>query len=103
MSKQVQVDREAEEEIVLTIEHYNQARYGLGFEFMTEVDAELDALQRPGPECRPVTGLPTELGVRRKRLPRFPYAIVFIEQETTVRVISVMHSHRSPAYLRGRI
>jgi hypothetical protein len=50
-----------------------------------------------------VIGLPPELGIRRKLLARFPFAIVFIEQDTIVHVISVMHGHRRPAYWRRRI
>lgn len=57
-------------------------------------------LEAPGPECGPVIGLPRELGVRRKLLARFPYAIVFVESDAFVRVISVMHGHRRPAYWR---
>jgi toxin ParE1/3/4 len=52
---------------------------------------------------RPVIGLPRELGVRRKLPARFPYAIVFVESDTFVRVISVMHGHRRPAYWRRRL
>lgn len=55
------------------------------------------------PECVPVIGLPRELGVRRKLLARFPYAIVFVERDTSVHVISVMHGHRRPAYWRRRL
>lgn len=47
-------------------------------------------------------GLLRELGVRRKLLVRFPYAIVFVEGDTFVRVISVMHGHRRPAYWNRR-
>jgi hypothetical protein len=79
MTKSIRVDAEAEEEIVHAI------------------------LEAPGPECGPVIGLPRELGVRRKLLARFPYAIVFVESETHVRVISVMHGHRRPAYWRRRL
>lgn len=48
-------------------------------------------------------GLPSEMGVRRKLLSRFPYAIIFIESSDRVRIISVMHGHRQPAYWLRRI
>jgi hypothetical protein len=51
----------------------------------------------------PVIGLPREFGVHRKLLARFPYAIVFVESDTFVRVISVMHGHRRPAYWHRRL
>lgn len=103
MKKPIRVDAEAEEEIAHAIERYEKEREGLGFEFWEELSTAIDALAEPGPECGPVIGLPRELGVRRKLLLRFPYAIVFLEGDRFVRVISVMHGHRRPAYWRRRI
>ncbi|HWU91045.1 MAG TPA: hypothetical protein VN253_27455 [Kofleriaceae bacterium] len=103
MKKTIRIDAEAEEEIAHAIERYEKEREGLGFEFWDELSTAIDALEEPGPECGQVVGLPSELGVRRKLLSRFPYAIVFVESETRVRVISVMHGHRQPAYWFRRI
>jgi plasmid stabilization system protein ParE len=103
MKKSLRIDAEAEEEIAHAIDHYENEREGLGFEFWTEVSDAIDALDEPGPECGPVIGLPRELGVRRKLLSRFPYAVVFVEGDTSVRVIAVMHGHRRPAYWRRRL
>jgi toxin ParE1/3/4 len=103
MTKLIRVDAEAEEEIAHAIEHYEEEREGLGAEFWDELNAALQTLEAPGPECGPVVGLPRDLGVRRKLLVRFPYAIVFVEGETFVRVISVMHGHRRPAYWNRRL
>ncbi len=97
------IDAEAEEEIAHAIERYEKEREGLGFEFWEELSTAIDSLKEPGPECGPVIGLPRELGVRRKLLSRFPYAVVFVERETSVRVVSVMHGHRRPAYWLRRI
>ena len=103
MKKALRLDAEAEEEIAHAIDRYEDEREGLGLEFFTELSDAMDTLDEPGPECGPVIGLPPELGVRRKLLDRFPHAIVFIESDTFVRVISVMHGHRRPAYWRRRI
>ncbi len=103
MTKQVRVDVEAEDEIGHALDHYEAEREGLGAEFLAELSAAMHTLSAPGPECGPVIGLPREPGVRRKLLVRFPYAIVFVESEAFVRVISVMHGHRRPAYWRRRI
>ena len=103
MTKQIRVDAEAEEEIASAIDRYETERDGLGAEFWDEVRTAMRTLEAPGPECGPVIGLPRELGVRRKLLIRFPYAIVFVEGDTSVRVISVMHGHRRPAYWRRRV
>lgn len=90
MKKAIRVDAEAEDEISHAIDRYEAEREGLGAEFWDEVRAAMQALKVPGPECGLVIGLPRELGVRRKLLARFPYAIVFVERDTFVRVISVM-------------
>lgn len=103
MTKPVRVDAEAEEEIAHAIDRYETEREGLGAEFWDELRAAMRTLETPGPECGPVIGLPVELGVRRKLLVRFPYAIVFVEGDTFVRVISVMHGHRRPAYWNRRL
>ena len=103
MKRAIRIDAEAEEEIAHAIDRYEQERVGLGAEFWDELRAAIRTLQEPGPECGPVIGVPRELGVRRKLLVRFPYAIVFVESDAFVRVISVMHGHRRPAYWKGRI
>jgi toxin ParE1/3/4 len=103
MTKAVRIDTEAEEEIVHAIDRYENEREGLGAELLDELNAAMRTLEAPGPECGPVIGLPRELGVRRKLLSRFPYAIVFVESESYVRVLSVMHGHRRPAYWRRRL
>jgi toxin ParE1/3/4 len=103
MTKAIRIDAEAEEEIAHAIDRYERDRVGLGAEFWDELRAAIRTLEAPGPECGPVIGLPRELGVRRKLLVRFPYAIVFVESDAFVRVISVMHGHRRPAYWRRRI
>ena len=103
MTKPIRVDAEAEEEISHAIDRYEKEREGLGFELWQELSAAIDSLAEPGPECGPVIGLPRELGTRRKLLSRFPYAVVFVEMDAYVRVISVMHGHRLPAYWRQRL
>jgi toxin ParE1/3/4 len=103
MTKSVRIDLEAEEEIAHAIDRYETEREGLGADFWDELRAAIRTLEAPGPECRPVLGLPRELGVRRKLLARFPYAVVFVEEDTYVRIISVMHGHRRPAYWRRRL
>ena len=103
MTKSIRIDAEAEDEISHAIDRYEREREGLGAEFWDEVKAAMRTLQAPGPECGPVIGLPRELGLRRELLARFPYAIVFVESDAFVRVISVMHGHRRPAYWHRRL
>jgi toxin ParE1/3/4 len=103
MAKAVRVDVEAEEEIAAGIDWYERERPGLGVEFFEEIDAAIQSLQNPGPECGPVRHVPPELGVRRKLVQRFRHSIVFIEFDTVVRVIAVAHGAREPGYWLRRI
>ena len=103
MTKSIRVDAEAEEEMAHAIERYERVREGLGGAPWSEIKAAMRTLSAPGPECGPVLGLPPELGVRRKLVARFPYAIVFVEGEAFVRVLAVMHGHRLPGYWRRRL
>lgn len=103
MNKAVRIDAEAEEEITHAIDRYEKEREGLGADFWDDLRAAMRTLEAPGPECGPVLGLRRDLGVRRKLLARFPYAIVFVEHDVFVRVLSVMHGHRRPAYWRRRL
>lgn len=103
MKKPIRIDAEAEEEISHAIDRYEEEREGLGAEFWDDLTEAMQTLEAPGPECGPVIGLPRELGVRRKLLGRFPYAIVFVASPSHVRVVSVMHGHRRPAYWRRRL
>jgi hypothetical protein len=83
------------QEIAHAIAHYDEEREGLGAEFWEELSSALQTLEAPGPECGSVIGLPRELGVRRKLLLRFPYAIVFVEGETFVRVMQIHVRNRA--------
>lgn len=45
----------------------------------------------------------TTLPVRRALLDRFPYAVVFLEHEDRVHVITVAHYKRRPGYPAGAL
>ncbi len=44
-----------------------------------------------------------DLEVRRALLPRFPYALVFLELQTEIRVLAVAHAKRHPDYWLNRL
>lgn len=43
------------------------------------------------------------LGVRRVRVPRFPYQVVYLQVGNDVHVIAIAHDSREPAYWRERL
>lgn len=44
-----------------------------------------------------------DLQIRRALLPRFPYALVFVELEHDIRVLAVSHLKRRPDYWLNRL
>jgi toxin ParE2 len=83
------------EEIVA---HYEAKVAGLGSEFALEVQQGLARIgefpygwQRLGPR------------VRRYRLTRFPYSLVYAPLPGEITVVAVMHFHQAPGYWRRRL
>ena|SRR3990172_11535647 len=103
MRKSVRVDPEAVEEMAAAMDWYDGERPGLGAEFFDEAREAIRSLERPGVECRPVLGVPSDLGAHRKLLRRFPYLVVFVELEAHIRVLAVAHAKRRPGYWLERI
>jgi len=76
---------------------YDGERPGLGTEFLTEVRAAV-ALLREMPEAFPTV----HRSIRRVLLKRFPYALYFFLDQSTVVVVAVVHGRRDPAVWRAR-
>lgn len=102
MTKPVRLVPEARAEILGTATWYERQRSGLGDDFMAAVDEALARIGRLGPDCRPVVGLPSELGARRVMVRRFPYLVVFVEMPRAIRVLAVSHARRRPGYWERR-
>ena len=95
MTKPIRVNAAAKAELRAAVRWYEEQRNGLGRELVWAIDEAISRVARLGPDCRPVLGVDPELGVRRVRAKRFPYAVVF-------RVIAVMHERRRPGYWKER-
>lgn len=51
---------------------------------------------------QPALGAPWRGKVRRLPLRRFPYSIVYLPNESEVRILAVAHQRRRPGFWRGR-
>jgi plasmid stabilization system protein ParE len=89
---------EAIEEIVKAARGYERERPGLGREFRAELDAAVEFLRRFPEAAAPVRG-----NLRRKRLQRFPYALIYAFEDSEIRIYAVPHRRRRPEYWLGRI
>jgi toxin ParE1/3/4 len=88
----------AELELAEAVEFYDQAKRGLGDEFLHEVEQAIVFLDRY-PEAAPKVGRE----VRRFVLPRFPYSLIYRHLgKGQVRILAVAHQKRRPRYFTAR-
>jgi len=97
MTKRLRIAREAEDDLDEAIAWYEREEPGLGQRFRAAVREALTTIAaNPGLGSR----VPhvTDDDARRWLVKRFPYAIVYYETQTEVRVVAVAHGHRRPGY-----
>jgi plasmid stabilization system protein ParE len=71
---------------------------GLGDAFLIEVLSAADRIAR-----FPEAWHPLGEGVRRCRLTRFPYGLIYAVENGEIVVLAVAHLHRRPDYWRERL
>ena|SRR5258706_11809354 len=100
--KSVTYDAEAEEELAQSVDWYELHRANLGREFHQEIKA-IEARIRDQPGSFKPTRTVAKLKIRRALVRRFPYALVFADLGTEIRILAVAHSRRKPGYWRDRL
>jgi hypothetical protein len=88
----------AEIELDDAIRWYGAQAPGLGDAFLIEVMTAADRVER-----HPEAWHPLEQGLRRCRLPRFPYGLIYTVEERDIIVLALAHLHRKPDYWRDRL
>lgn len=89
----------AEAEHLEIIAYFESKRPGLGASYLAEFEKIMDRVCK-SPQRYPIEKNP---GVRRIRLDRFPYAVLYREVSGTVQVLAVAHHRRRPQYWLGRL
>jgi len=89
---------DAELEFNEAIDYYEGVAYGLGLDFSIEV-ANAIARIAAFPKAWPVI----EDGIRRALVKRFPYGVLYSEDQEKIYIVAVMHLHRNPGYWKQRI
>ena len=87
----------AREEFTAAAIFYENQQQGLGARFITAVEATVARLQRAPHLHRVLEG-----DIRKIRVRRFPYALIYRTRGTT-EIIAVMHLQRRPGYWRERM
>lgn len=90
--KPVLIDDEACQEIREACRWYESQRTGLNSDFIAELDVAVQMIAER-PHSFPIIGH----NARRILLRRFPYLVLFAEDDEAIGVIGVYHTARNPA------
>jgi toxin ParE1/3/4 len=82
---------------------YETRQPGLAIRFLQEIDQARHAIQSRPLSFPRLANTAVDLEIRRALLPRFPYALVFLELQTEIRVLAVAHAKRHPDYWLNRL
>jgi toxin ParE1/3/4 len=100
---EVRLSPEAVGELAEAAAWYRERRRGLELEFLAEVERILPMIGDCPAAFPRLLDLPVDLVIRRALLPRFPYAVIFMDLQTEVRVLAVAHAKRRPGYWLDRV
>jgi plasmid stabilization system protein ParE len=89
----------AEAEHLESIAYYESKQAGLGASYLAEFESTMSDACR-APNRYPIGEEPD---VRRIRMKRFPFAVLFRESSGAVQVLAVAHNRRRPQYWLGRL
>jgi plasmid stabilization system protein ParE len=101
--KAVRLSDEAIDELLEAATWYRSRRPGLDSEFLAEVDRVLPLIGSSPASFPRLLDLPKDLVIRRALLPRFPYAVIFMDLGEHIRVLAVAHAKRRPGYWLDRV
>ncbi|MBM2816511.1 MAG: hypothetical protein HW421_3273 [Ignavibacteria bacterium] len=88
----------AEQELFEAFEYYNEQLIGLGFEFALEVQKAIERIVK-----FPDSWTKLSERIRKCRCNRFPYNIIYSQQNSTIIIVAIMHSKRKPNYWLERV
>jgi len=88
---------DAELEFNAAIDYYEAIDDGLGYDFSLEIASTITRIID-----FPKAWLVVEGEFRRALVRRFPYGILYTEEQDIIYVVAVMHLHRDPEYWKHR-
>jgi toxin ParE1/3/4 len=89
---------EAEAELIDAVRRYEQERSGLGDDLLAEIRTLAARLLE-----LPHSGRPVFSDVRRARVRRFRYDLVYRVRADALIIVAVMHHRREPGYWKNRL
>jgi plasmid stabilization system protein ParE len=88
----------AEKELEQIEIHYDSIREGLGDRFREEIQRTISRILKFPNGSSPLSAI-----IRRCRLNKFPYEIIYRIRPTEIRILAVTHHRRRPYYWAYRI
>jgi toxin ParE1/3/4 len=98
MSFPIRLLPEAKAEFDLAADWYDRQRAGLGVDFVRAVRKVLDRIA-----ANPRLHMTTYRDVRKAVVNRFPYVVLYREENGEVIVIAIFHCARNPAIWQARV
>ena len=92
----------AEIELSNAAEFYEEARPGLGADFMREMNKAIELVLGNTKIGQPVIASARTV-FREFVVARFPYRLVYSVEESDILIIAVAHQHRRPMYWQYRV
>lgn len=102
MSHRIRVEPEASAELEDAIRWYDQQHAGLGADFLDAIDATIAHLDRWPDAAPPAPQVAEDISARRAPVLRFPYGIVYLVLDDTIRILAFAHERRMPNYWLAR-
>ena len=97
MTYELKVRKEAEQDISLIFEYYEEIRDGLGHDFLLCLEEAFSKIER-----NPLNYRKTYKELRRVIISRFPYRVFYFIKESTIIVTAVFHAQKDPESWQNR-
>lgn len=88
----------AQAELDEAIAWYANQAPGLGDAFLIETLKTIQLI-----ELFPKAWHPLTKKIRRCRLRRFPYSVIYTQDDSDILILAIAHQHRKPGYWRNRL
>lgn len=88
----------ARAEVREIVAYYNQQREGLGLEFVSELKQTLMRIRH-----YPLAWSPLSPRVRRCRVNRFPYSVIYEVRQDILLIAAIQHHSKEPNSWRNRL
>jgi len=89
---------QAEVELDVAVDYYDQCEFGLGLEFAEEVYSTIERILE-----YPSASPKISQNARRCLVSRFPYGVIYQKQSGRIRIVAIANLHKRPAYWKNRI